>query len=107
MLHKLRRVLPWRYVKVPKTKPNNWRLSVKTSDWQQLAVQNIAQHDASPVYITSLSGTRLDDIAETCFAAIPDQARLGFAVAHAIDNNAPVVPNMSLEALAWAKKNRG
>jgi NADH-quinone oxidoreductase subunit G len=76
----------------------------KTSDWQQLAVQNIAQHDLSPVYITSLSGTRLDDIAETCFAAIPDQARLGFAVAHAIDNNAPAVPNMSLEALAWAKK---
>jgi len=77
----------------------------KTSDWQQLAVQNIAQHDLSPVYITSLSGTRLDDIAqETCFAAIPDQARLGFAVAHAIDNNAPAVPNMSVEALAWAKK---
>ncbi|MBL0229794.1 MAG: NADH-quinone oxidoreductase subunit NuoG [Moraxellaceae bacterium] len=76
----------------------------KTSDWQQLAVQNIAQHDLSPVYITSLSGTRLDDIAETCFAAIPDQARLGFAVAHAIDNNAPAVLNMSLEALAWAKK---
>jgi NADH-quinone oxidoreductase subunit G len=27
----------------------------KTSDWQQLAVQNIAQHEMSPVYITSLA----------------------------------------------------
>ena len=77
----------------------------KTSDWHQFAVKNIAQHELSPLYITSLSGTRLDDIAaETCFAAIPDQARLGFAVAHAIDSNAPAVPNMSVEALAWAKK---
>ncbi|HMY27537.1 MAG TPA: NADH-quinone oxidoreductase subunit NuoG [Agitococcus sp.] len=77
----------------------------KTSDWHQLAVKNIAQHELSPLYITSLSGTRLDDVAqETCFAAIPDQARLGFAVAHAIDSNAPAVPNMSVEALAWAKK---
>ena len=77
----------------------------KTSDWHQLAVKNIAQHELSPIYITSLSGTRLDDIAqETCFAAIPDQARLGFAIAHAIDSNAPAVPNMSVEALAWAKK---
>lgn len=77
----------------------------KTSDWQQLAVQNIAQHDLSPVYITSLSGTRLDDIAaETCFAAIDDQARLGFAIAHAIDEHSPAVGNLSLDALAWAKK---
>lgn len=77
----------------------------KTAEWQTLAVQNIAQHDLSPVYITSLSGTRLDDVAaETCFASFDDQARLGFAIAHVIDPSAPAVPNMSVEALVWAKK---
>lgn len=76
----------------------------KTSDWQQLAVQNIAQHALSPVYITSFSGTRLDDIAkEVCMANVADQARLGFAIAHAIDPNAPAVPNLSLDAFVWVK----
>ena len=76
----------------------------KTSDWQQLAVQNIAQHELSPIYITSFSGTRLDDIAkEVCMANVADQARLGFAIAHAIDPNAPAVPNLSLDAFVWVK----
>ena len=76
----------------------------KTSDWQQLAVQNIAQHEMSPVYITSFSGTRLDDIAkEVCMANVADQARLGFAIAHEIDPNSPAVPNLSLDAFVWVK----
>ncbi len=76
----------------------------KTSDWQQLAVQNIAQHALSPVYITSFSGTRLDDIAkEVCMANVADQARLGFAIAHEIDPNSPAVPNLSLDAFVWVK----
>jgi len=62
----------------------------KTAGWQDLAVQNIAQHEKSPLYITSLSGTRLDDAATgVCMAAADDQARMGFAIAHCIDESAP------------------
>ena len=88
-----------------KNKANKLAAERKTAEWQTLAVQNIAQRDRSPVYITSLSGTRLDDIAvETCFAAMDDQARLGYAVAHAIDSNAPAVPGLDAEATAWAAR---
>jgi len=76
----------------------------KTAGWQDLAVQNIAQHEKSPLYITSLSGTRLDDAATgVCMAAADDQARMGFAIAHCIDESAPVVPNMEADALAFAR----
>ena len=36
-------------------------------------------------------------------ANVADQARLGFAIAHAIDPNAPAVPNLSLDAFVWVK----
>ncbi len=43
-----------------------------------------------PVYIASVAATRLDDVATQTYRAAPDDiARLGFAVAHAIDQQAP------------------
>ncbi|MDO8330157.1 MAG: NADH-quinone oxidoreductase subunit NuoG [Fluviicoccus sp.] len=77
----------------------------KTAVWQDLAVKNIAQHELSPLFITSFSGTRLDDVATgVCMAAVDDQARLGFAVAHCIDNNAPAVEGLDAEAQAFARQ---
>ena len=71
----------------------------KIPEWHQAAVQNVAQHALSPLFIASVSETRLDDVAcETVQAAPDDLARLGFAVAHAIDPSAPAVAGLDEEA---------
>ena len=61
-------------------------------EWQAAARADIGQHQRNPVFIASLSDTRLDDIAAATFRAPPDDiARLGFAVAHRLDGSAPAV----------------
>ena len=73
--------------------------SMKIQDWHVSAVQNVAQNALHPVFIASLTQTRLDDIAEQSVHAAPaDLARLGFAVAHAIDPSAPAVDGLEAEA---------
>ncbi len=63
--------------------------------WLDAAVQNIGQHSRHPLYIASASATRLDDIAAACLHAAPaDLARLGFAVAQALDDEAPAVADL-------------
>ncbi|WP_447591358.1 NADH-quinone oxidoreductase subunit NuoG [Aquipseudomonas campi] len=71
----------------------------KIQDWHMAAVQNVAQHALNPLFIASVAATRLDDIAEETVHAAPDDlARLGFAVAHAIDPSAPAVNGLDSEA---------
>ena len=71
------------------------------------------QDAKGPLYIATPHGTRLDDVATATFHAAPDDlARLGFAVAHALDPSAPAVPqaddwplaNEIARALKGAKK---
>jgi NADH-quinone oxidoreductase subunit G len=65
------------------------------SDWQAEARADIGQHEKNPVFIASIDATRIDDIAAGVFRAAPDDlARLGFAVAHAIDAAAPGVDGL-------------
>ena len=71
----------------------------RIQDWHMAAVQNVAQHALHPLFIASVAETRLDDIAEQCAHAAPaDLARIGFAVAHAIDPSAPAVDGLDAEA---------
>lgn len=73
------------------------------ADWQAEAIANIGQHEKSPVYIASCDATRLDDIATATLRAAPeDLARLGFAVANAIDSNAPAVDGLDADTQALA-----
>ncbi|WP_241608723.1 NADH-quinone oxidoreductase subunit NuoG [Rosenbergiella australiborealis] len=87
----------------------------KVADWQIAAILNIGQHAKHPLFMTSAQPTRLDDIAAWNYcAAVEDQARLGFAIAHAIDASAPAVENFDtqlhakvdviVQALSGAKK---
>jgi NADH-quinone oxidoreductase subunit G len=58
--------------------------------WMDHSVREALQEQTGPLYIASLSVTRLDDIATRTIHAAPDDlARLGFAVAHALDASAP------------------
>ena len=73
--------------------------SMKIQDWHMAAVQNVAQHALNPLFIASVTETRLDDVAaESVHAAPADLARIGFAVAHAIDPSAPAVEGLETEA---------
>ena len=73
--------------------------SMKIQDWHMAAVQNVAQDALHPLFIASVTPTRLDDVAEACVHAAPaDLARIGFAVAHAIDPSAPAVDGLDAEA---------
>ena len=64
-------------------------------EWQAEARKNLGQHEKYPVFIASPAATRLEDIAAAAWHAAPDDiARLGFAVAHALDAAAPPVEGL-------------
>ena len=79
--------------------------AMRVQPWLDAAVKNIGQHALNPLFIASLAETKLDDIAEECVHAAPDDlARIGFAVAHALDASAPAVQGLDAEALELAKR---
>lgn len=74
--------------------------TAKIPEWHMAAVQNVAQDALHPLFIASVTATRLDDIAEACVHAAPvDLARIGFAVAHAIDASAPAVLGLDADVV--------
>ncbi len=63
--------------------------------WQDASVRDAVQDLRSPLYVATPNVTRLDDIALAVIHAPPvELARLGFAIAHAIDPAAPDVPDL-------------
>ena len=71
--------------------------------WQDAAVREAAQDIKSPLFIATPDATRLDDVAIRTFHGAPDDlARLGFAVAHALDPSAPEITELpeAMRALA-------
>jgi len=78
---------------------------MKIFEWDDNAVRNAAQDERGPLYIASHEETRLDDIATRTYRAMPDTiARLGFAVAHELNREAPSVPGLSHEVQEQAKE---
>lgn len=83
-----------------KGKAREMATAQKVADWQIAAIQNIGQHAKYPLFITHVDSTRLDDMAAWTYkASVQEQARLGFAVAHAIDSSAPSVDDLSSDLL--------
>ncbi|HGJ5899610.1 NADH-quinone oxidoreductase subunit NuoG [Arsenophonus apicola] len=76
----------------------------KVADWQIAAVLNIGQHAKYPLFITSIDDSRLDDVAAFSYRApVDDQARFGFAIAHALDSKAPAVSDLPADLKTKAK----
>jgi NADH-quinone oxidoreductase subunit G len=72
--------------------------------WQDSGVRTFAGDARSPLFVVTPAATRLDDIAQTALRAAPaDIARLGFAVAAAIDPAAPAVADGSADLVAQAR----
>ena len=64
--------------------------------WMDHGVREAVQDEKGPLFIAATGATRLDDIATRTYRAAPDDlARLGFAVANALDVRAPAPPNLS------------
>ncbi|HEX6907364.1 MAG TPA: NADH-quinone oxidoreductase subunit NuoG [Terriglobales bacterium] len=75
---------------------------LKIPRWLDHAVRETVQDEKGPLFIASPQATRLDDVAARSFRGAPaDIARLGFAVARALDQSAPAT-GMSGEAVALA-----
>ncbi|WP_181950849.1 NADH-quinone oxidoreductase subunit NuoG [Blochmannia endosymbiont of Camponotus nipponensis] len=61
-------------------------------DWQSAAIINSSQGSKNSVLITGIDKTKLDDVAIlTYYDSLQNQARFGFAIAHALDHTAPEV----------------
>lgn len=75
--------------------------------WMDHGVRDAIQDRKGPLYIATPYATRLDEIATATFHAAPDDlARLGFAVAHALDQQAPSREDFPLaDEIARALKN--
>ena len=70
----------------------------KFPQWHDAAIRTLTMDRKSPLYILGPHATRLDDIAKTVhIATAADAARIGFAVAHALDASAPVVSGLSVD----------
>ena len=72
--------------------------------WMNDAVRVAVQDARGPLFIAAPGATRLDDVAARTYQAAPeDVARLGFAVAHEIDPEAPEVPGLCEEMRGLAQ----
>ena len=79
--------------------------ALKIPRWDDAAVRNVVQDAAGPVFLASPRRTWLHELSkENYFAAPSDIARLGLAVAHAVDHDAPAVTDASPELLSLASR---
>lgn len=77
------------------------KISIPT--WNDAATREVIQDKKGPLFIGSVTATKLDDIATQTFRASPeDLARLGFAVAHLLDKTAPPVSNLTEDEASLA-----
>lgn len=73
--------------------------------WLDHAVRELVQDEKGPFFVAAPVATKLDEVATEVIRAAPDDlARIGFAIAHAIDNDAPAVSDLSAEMSELASR---
>jgi NADH-quinone oxidoreductase subunit G len=84
-------------------KPLEIATGMKIPLWDDAGVRNAVQSERGPFFIAALQGTMLDEFATATYRAAPDDiARLGWAVARAIDPHALDIskPDEAVRSLA-------
>lgn len=72
--------------------------------WLDHGVREAIQGQSGPLFIATPTDTRLDDIATECYRGAPDDlARLGYAVAHALDRSAPEPEQLTADQQTFAQ----
>ena len=70
----------------------------KIPEWDDAPVREALQEEKGPLFLATPCNSKLEDVATRAFHGAPDDlARLGFAVAHALNKNAPSVPRLAEE----------
>lgn len=85
-------------------KPSQIAQELHIEVWHDAAVREAIQTEKGPLYVATTYGTELDAMATRAYHSAPqDLARLGFAVANALDSHAPAVEGLAapLVDLAW------
>jgi len=73
--------------------------------WHDAAAREFIQDKKGPVFSATIHDTKLDEVAtHTYYAAPDDLARLGFAVAHILDNSVPDIANYPVELKQLAQQ---
>ncbi len=81
---------------------------LKIPRWNDAAVREAVQDRRGPLYTATPQSTKLDDISQATLRRAPrDIARFGFAIAHAIDSEAPGVTGLGAEETGLAKEAAG
>ncbi len=77
----------------------------KIPEWDDAPVREALQEERGPLFLATPYGSKLEDVATQAFHAAPaDLARLGFAIAHALNGNAPSVPRLGEEMASLATR---
>ncbi len=75
-----------------------------THYWDDTAVRVASEHQSGPLFVITPARTRLDPFAVRAGRAAPDNiARLGFALAHLLDEAAPAVDRAAPDSAALAQ----
>ncbi len=78
---------------------------LKIETWKDAAVRQAIQTERGPLVVATTYATDLDATATHVYRAAPQNiARLGFAVAHLLDENAPSVPDLAAQTAALARE---
>jgi NADH-quinone oxidoreductase subunit G len=86
-------------------KPIAEAMKLRICAWDDATLREAIQQQKGPFYVATPDQTKLDDVATETYRAAPDDlARLGFAVAHAIDPAAPAAPGLPQEVQALAAR---
>ncbi len=74
-------------------------------EWHDAAAREIIQDEKGPLFIATVSETKLHEVATGTFHAAPDDlARLGFAIAHLLDPTLPPVERLREEVADLAQR---
>ncbi len=78
---------------------------LRIPEWDDAAVREVTQDDTGPLFIAAPIETKLDAVATTTYRAAPDDlARLGFAIARALNDGAPEAAGLPADVWALARQ---
>jgi len=88
-----------------RNKPKERPTAMNVPIWDDSAVRNIIQGDVGPLYLATVSTTKLDALCTRVYRAAPDDiARLGFSVAHELNPQCPAVPGLDADVISLARE---